>query len=280
MDRAHSLLGTYFRARIRRNLYQRQNRGIYARLEVVDVQDAIRSLQLMNRGQEVEGGTRGRSRAGVKRFVDDYASLASAKRKFSIRDEWQHSGGASRRASSSERSEASSDVTSASPHLRLASIPRAFSPARSATVRSHSFGAPYPHGPSRRLASIPTLNLKSPSPNTLAVPTPSKTARSPIWNLLNFPDTPTPGVRETPARLPPVSSLISEIVDDDKLSTNGPKVKIMKEQELKQLELEEAQAALEVARQKHVVATSRAAIARLELRKEDGLPARPKSAEK
>ncbi|KAI8931698.1 hypothetical protein NX059_011343 [Plenodomus lindquistii] len=68
-DRAHSLLCTYFSARIREASYKGNSNGIYATLEVCDVDKAIESVRRMSRGREMEG------------------SSTSGKRKYSIRDE-------------------------------------------------------------------------------------------------------------------------------------------------------------------------------------------------
>ncbi|KAF2848627.1 hypothetical protein T440DRAFT_480696 [Plenodomus tracheiphilus IPT5] len=68
-DRAHSLLLTYFNARIRESSYRGNAAGIYAALDVCDVEKAIESVRRMSRGREMEGDS------------------TSGKRKYSIRDE-------------------------------------------------------------------------------------------------------------------------------------------------------------------------------------------------
>ncbi|CBX96360.1 predicted protein [Plenodomus lingam JN3] len=52
--RAHSLLCTYFAARIREASYKANGTGIYAQLEVCDVDKAIESVRRMRRGREME----------------------------------------------------------------------------------------------------------------------------------------------------------------------------------------------------------------------------------
>ncbi|RAR12571.1 glycosylhydrolase family 18-9 [Stemphylium lycopersici] len=54
-DRAHSLLNTYFQARIREGSYGGKNRSMVAILEVCDVEKACDSARRMSRGREMQG---------------------------------------------------------------------------------------------------------------------------------------------------------------------------------------------------------------------------------
>ncbi|KAF2679682.1 hypothetical protein K458DRAFT_460478 [Lentithecium fluviatile CBS 122367] len=316
MERAHSLLKTYFRARMRGNLYKGEQKGIHAGLEVIDIQDAIRSLELMNRGQAVE--KRSHAVAGPKPRLNAIAVMQGGKRKLSIRDEHRgdagpspskfrrlsHSSGSKgvigpRQSSPLGKSDGSSSSLSAqsvvgllavrrsSSHTSTSSAPLSNAPQRAFTI---------PKGPaSKELVSIPNLQIAKPKPITctLAAPTPSKaSAISPIFALLNFPESPAAiptAILPTPC-LPPVSALPEEtdVAQKRKLSSTfdseadeqkaGDKMSKKEEAELevRRLELEEAQAALEVSIQKHIVASNKAAIARLEMGGVD-VPPRPRS---
>ena len=54
-DRAHSLLNTYFQARIREGSHSGKSKSIFAILEVGDVEKACESLRRMSRGREMQG---------------------------------------------------------------------------------------------------------------------------------------------------------------------------------------------------------------------------------
>ncbi|KAJ4377529.1 hypothetical protein N0V83_000354 [Neocucurbitaria cava] len=72
-DRAHSLLRTYFQARIREASYTGKQSSIYGKLEVCDVEEAIASVRRMRKGLEME--------------TEMLMLGVAAKRKYSIRDE-------------------------------------------------------------------------------------------------------------------------------------------------------------------------------------------------
>jgi hypothetical protein len=67
-NRAHSMLNTYFQARIREGSYSGKNQSIFAILEIGDVEKACESVRRMTRGRELQGPV-------------------PVKRKYSIRDE-------------------------------------------------------------------------------------------------------------------------------------------------------------------------------------------------
>jgi hypothetical protein len=140
----------------------------------------------------------------------------------------------------------------------------------------------------KRALSVPALNLTQPtralSDFTPSEPTPY--SPSPLTALLNTP--PTPHSTALANRLPPVSALIQEVGSRERaVALLGKRMDIMegeKEHEaetetetetaektdtvelrVKRLELEEAEAALEVAMQRHVVARNKAAVARAEM---------------
>ncbi|KAF2635609.1 hypothetical protein P280DRAFT_511081 [Massarina eburnea CBS 473.64] len=100
MSRAHALLHTYFRARARCGVYRGKQRKINAGLKVVDVRDAIRSLEVLQRGQEVEGcgGRSGSERSTPEGWQEGYSRVGMPlavnsreeflrKRKWSVRHE-------------------------------------------------------------------------------------------------------------------------------------------------------------------------------------------------
>jgi hypothetical protein len=78
-DRAHSLLTTYFQARIREGSYSGKNKSIFAILEVDDVEKACESVRRMTKGRELQGP--------VPIKVEEGGEGDVGKRKYSIRDE-------------------------------------------------------------------------------------------------------------------------------------------------------------------------------------------------
>ena len=124
------------------------------------------------------------------------------------------------------------------------------------------------------MSSIPTLDISTSRtyPCPIAAPTPSKpTACSPLSTLLNLPLSPDPTTTSSSTHPPPVSALIQQ--NENEEGEEEPELQV------KRLELEEAQAALEVVKQQHIIAANKAAIARMEMEALRG-PPRPKSSER
>jgi hypothetical protein len=235
IDRAHSLLETYFRARIRCNLYRvQQDRGIYAKLEVVDVQDAIRSLELMNRGQAVEDRTAREGSVLSARSTSSQTSIH--KRKVSIKDERNdepqakllrltnpphpdHTPSQRRGIQASTTSNSTSALANSPKKLHAPSLPHAgtliMAKRTLSDVPAIMAKTSLPHNftpiMAKRALSVSALKL-SPKPiSSAASETPSKPVSyspSPLTALLNTP--PTPHSTALANRLPPVSALIQE----------------------------------------------------------------------
>ncbi|KAF1850058.1 uncharacterized protein K460DRAFT_411835 [Cucurbitaria berberidis CBS 394.84] len=85
-ERAHSLLSTYFQARIREASYTGKQGNIYATLEVEDVEQAIASAQRMKKGQEMENIQPPKTAVDAMPIPSEQNDVQE-KRKYSIREE-------------------------------------------------------------------------------------------------------------------------------------------------------------------------------------------------
>lgn len=318
-ERAHTLLETYFRARIRTGLDKGQQTSIYAALEVVDVEDAIRSLECMIRGQALEGYNRPSSTPSTPSTTTATLDLFGSpvtKRKFSIRDE-QAEEPESRPAQIRRLSQDTSfeeEPTSAASQPSVHNHNDTSEAEWPAWLSDHPIAteeelrmlardsikpeplhlglspgsAPPPYSPPTQTSIskpswIPLLQTSRPSASAPALHSPSRfPPRSPISALLTTPKSPV----HSPARLPPVSALIQETQWPRECPShwNAHPVTCREaarldhhELKLQKLLLEEAEAALEVAKQEHVVAAKRAAVARLEIEECSWVPRRPRS---
>jgi hypothetical protein len=302
MDRAHSLLKTYFRARIRCNSYKIKQGQLHAELEVVDVQDAIRSLKLMNRGQAMEDASKSSFVANVRPHPKAATMEQGNKRKFRSEDEYRMRAGSL--PGQLHQLPSYPDVSYREKYLHTDLPTISIDNDLSLSPDTHPISR---EGVSKRLKSVPNIRIPTSHSYTLAAPSPFKTpARSPIYALLNFPLSPA----LSPSLLPPLSALFQgteTTLDQEKNSLTTPdseefRLHALKrelptpsepqpqskklnspydnlnigsnssqeespELRMRRLELEEAQTALEVARQKHIVATNKATIARLEIRR-------------
>jgi len=309
MESAHSLLGTYFGARKRSNLFQAQQReGIHAKLAVVDVDNAILSAEVIKRGQAFEHGGQVRWETGNMADAKELESAKEipgrqgSKRKSSARDVLcggQSSPvGKARRLTSHARSTAdpqsrrskksksskstmlagsSANIAS---KLRISSIPDDFLPPTDTTDPNLSI--------SDRPTSTtnPTLHLTHSNPCAIPAPIAAPTASemtiySPNSSTLEFLPTPSLATADSTMRLSPISELIQEIGTHDRaiaLLIESANEKAS-ELQVKRLKFEEAQVALEVARQKRVVATNKMTSALLEMEKQ-GWPRHPEALER